>query len=65
MIFLLTRGGPLTSTYILPILIYDETFGKFRLGYGSAVATLLILFLSLSTFVYFVAYSATKNVAYD
>jgi len=65
MIFLLTRGGPLTSTYILPILIYDETFGKFRLGYGSAVATLLILFLSLSTFVYFAAYSATKKIAYD
>ncbi len=61
MIFLLTGGGPVTATYILPILTYTEAFGKFRLGYATAVATSLMLFLTALAFFYFRAYTTAKN----
>ena len=65
MIFLLTGGGPVTATYILPIQTYVEAFGKFRLGYASAVATLLMLFLTLLALVYFRAYSVAKRITHE
>ncbi|MFM7582727.1 MAG: carbohydrate ABC transporter permease [Caldilinea sp.] len=65
MIFLLTGGGPVTATYILPILTYVEAFGKFRLGYASAVATSLMIFLSALALVYFRAYSTAKRLTHE
>jgi multiple sugar transport system permease protein len=42
--FLLTRGGPSFSTEILPIYIYRNAFlGTFKLGFGSAAATVMLL----------------------
>lgn len=64
-IWLLTGGGPLNATYVLPILAYQEAFGKFRMGYATAVATSLMIFLSLLAFVYFWAYSAARRNSYD
>ena len=63
MIWLLTGGGPINSTYVLPIMAYQEAFGKFRMGYATAVATSLMLFLSLLTIGYFWAYSASRRIA--
>lgn len=45
MVFLLTGGGPLRSTMTLPILVYEQTFGLYELGRGSAVAVVMFLFL--------------------
>lgn len=64
MIFLLTGGGPVTATYILPILTYTEAFGKFRLGYAAAVATLLMLFLTALALVYFRAYTIARKITH-
>lgn len=64
MIYLLTGGGPVTATYILPILTYTEAFGKFRLGYSAAVATLLMLFLTVLASGYFRAYLAAKKITH-
>lgn len=42
--FLLTRGGPSFSTEILPVYIYRNAFlGTFKLGFGSAAATVMLL----------------------
>lgn len=65
MIFLLTGGGPVTATYILPILTYVEAFGKFRLGYASAVATSLMILLTVLALVYFRAYSTAKRLTHE
>ena len=65
MIWLLTGGGPINSTYVLPIMAYQEAFGKFRMGYATAVATSLMIFLTVLAFIYFGAYSASKRIAYE
>lgn len=42
--YLLTRGGPSFGTEILPVYIYRTAFmGTFKLGYGSAAATVMLL----------------------
>jgi multiple sugar transport system permease protein len=62
MIWLLTGGGPINSTYVLPIMAYQEAFGKFRMGYATAIATSLMLFLSLLAYFYFRAYSTSQKI---
>lgn len=49
--YLLTRGGPSFATELLPIYIYRISFmGSFKLGLGSAAATVMLLInLALGT----------------
>jgi multiple sugar transport system permease protein len=39
MIFVLTRGGPLDSTNVLPLLSYQFSFVQFEFGKGAAVGS--------------------------
>jgi multiple sugar transport system permease protein len=54
MVYLLTAGGPLDRTRTLPVLIYDETFRRFNVGYGTAAAivSLLIMLAGLLVFLW-------------
>jgi len=52
-VWLLTKGGPLSATEHLPILSYRKAFNQFDVGGGAAVATLSFLVLSLMIAVYF------------
>jgi multiple sugar transport system permease protein len=52
-IWLLTGGGPIGATEVLPILAYREAFGSFRMGHASAVAVTLMLFVTLLALLYF------------
>jgi len=42
-ILILTRGGPSNGTAILPYLMYQQAFVSFDLGYGSAIAVVLMV----------------------
>ncbi|WP_349743553.1 carbohydrate ABC transporter permease [Roseateles cavernae] len=44
---LLTEGGPLKSTYMLAMYIYDTAFKYFDMGYASALSWLLFLIILL------------------
>jgi multiple sugar transport system permease protein len=46
-VFVLTRGGPLESTLTLVYHLYDRAFYHFEMGYASAIAFLLLLFVGL------------------
>lgn len=50
-VFVLTGGGPINATLIIPIDIYETTFGQSNVGLASAksVVTIFVLFL-ISTF---------------
>lgn len=44
-IFILTRGGPLKSTYTIVYYLYEAGFHRFTAGYASAIAYLLFLII--------------------
>lgn len=45
--FVLTRGGPLESTLTLVYYLYERAFYHFEMGYASALAFLLLLFVGI------------------
>ena len=48
-IFMLTAGGPGTSTYVISYLIFHEAFKKFNFGYASAISIILFIMISIIT----------------
>jgi multiple sugar transport system permease protein len=46
-IYLLTNGGPGTTTEVISLYIYKVFFGQFRMGYGAFLALLLALLISV------------------
>jgi multiple sugar transport system permease protein len=48
-IFIMTKGGPGTATYVLSYLIYNEAFVRYNFGYASAVAVVLFLIIIFIT----------------
>ena len=49
----MTSGGPLNSTTTLVHQIYTRSFTEYKLGYGSAIAMVLSIFVLLFTFLSF------------
>lgn len=45
-----TRGGPVNSSRVLQLYIYDMAFGRFQFGYASALSVALLLILVVITF---------------
>jgi ABC-type sugar transport system permease subunit len=43
-IYVMTNGGPGTSSRVIAFTMYQETFANGRAGYGAAVAVLMLLF---------------------
>jgi multiple sugar transport system permease protein len=52
LIWAMTRGGPGTRSQTLPVFMYDQAFNKSLIGYGTAVALLLLLVGALFSVVY-------------
>lgn len=51
--YVITGGGPLKSTYLLPLMIYEETFKYFNVGYASALSWFLFVIVALFTAIAF------------
>ncbi|WEX10460.1 sugar ABC transporter permease [Chelativorans sp. AA-79] len=51
--YVITEGGPLKSTYLLPLYIYEEAFKKFDMGYASALAWVLFAIIMVLTLIAF------------
>ncbi|OUD08430.1 sugar ABC transporter permease [Marivivens niveibacter] len=60
--YIITQGGPLKSTYLLPLYIYDEAFKRFDMGYASAIAWVLFVIIMVLTLIAF--WSSKKWVFY-
>jgi len=52
LIFALTGGGPGRQTEVLSILMYHQSFGVGKLGYGSAVAIGMMLIVGVLSLFY-------------
>ncbi|MDT0613743.1 carbohydrate ABC transporter permease [Streptomyces lancefieldiae] len=52
LIWVMTRGGPSGKSQTLPLFMYEQAFQNSLIGYGTAVALLLLLIGSLFSVVY-------------
>lgn len=47
--FVITNGGPLKSTYLLGMKLYNEGFSYFRMGYASAISWIVFVLIMVVT----------------
>lgn len=47
--YMITNGGPLNKTYLLSMMIYDNSFKYFNMGYASAISWFLFLIIMIFT----------------
>ncbi len=65
--YMITEGGPLSSTYVLALYIYDQSFRFFNLGYGAALSWVLFALVGALSAIsfwssrYWVFYSGEKD----
>jgi multiple sugar transport system permease protein len=52
LIWAMTRGGPGNRSTTLPVMMYDQAFNKSLIGYGTAIALLLLLVATVFSIVY-------------
>jgi multiple sugar transport system permease protein len=51
-IYLLTRGGPGTSTYNLALYAFDQSIANLRMGVGAAAGVIMLLLLLAGSMIY-------------
>jgi len=51
--FVITNGGPMNSTLFYSVYLYQQSFKYFHMGYGSAMAWIMLLIISIFTFIIF------------
>jgi multiple sugar transport system permease protein/raffinose/stachyose/melibiose transport system permease protein len=61
-VFVLTKGGPFHMSSNLAMFMYEETFFKYRLGYGAAIATALFALAIVVVVVYFRQARASERI---
>ena len=50
-IWIMTKGGPAGASSVYALLIYQSAFTYFKMGYASALAVLLFIFLMVLTLI--------------
>ncbi len=56
--FVITKGGPLKSTYVLGMKLYNEAFKYYKMGYASAVSWVIFIIIMIVTALLFRSSSA-------
>lgn len=51
--YLITNGGPMHSTYLMNMYIYESAFTKYNMGYASALSWILFIIIMAFTLVVF------------
>ena len=52
-LYIMTAGGPFHSSDTLAMFMYNESFKKYKMGYGSAISVILFLLTLAIIFIYF------------
>ena len=52
LIFVMTRGGPAFKTTVISYFTYLETFSQLNIGRGSAIAYIIVVFMSVLSYLY-------------
>jgi multiple sugar transport system permease protein len=51
--FVITKGGPIDSTLVYALYLYQKAFVFFDMGYASALAWILLVIIGISTVIIF------------
>jgi multiple sugar transport system permease protein len=51
--FVITKGGPVESTYMYALYLFEKAFTRFEMGYASALAWVLLVVIALITAIIF------------
>lgn len=43
--FVITNGGPMNSTYVYALYLYERAFSRYQLGYSSALAWIMLIMI--------------------
>ncbi len=60
-IYLLTAGGPLNRTEVLPTYLYQQAFRFFDMGYASSIGVFVFFFLLVTVGFYFTRFSSFSS----
>jgi len=52
--FIITKGGPVQSTYMYAMFLYEKAFKHYQMGYASALAWILLAIVAILTLINFV-----------
>lgn len=52
LLYTMTGGGPVGRTSTLPVFMYEQAFVNYRLGYGTAIALVILVFGILLSLIY-------------
>lgn len=47
--FVITNGGPMNSTYVYALYLYERAFSRYQLGYSSSLAWIMLIMIVLAT----------------
>lgn len=61
-VFILTKGGPFHTSDNLAMFMYSETFFKYRVGYGAAIAVALFILAIIVIVIYFRQVRASERL---
>ena len=61
MIYAFTGGGPSNKTTTLSVYMYTQAFGAFQVGYGTAIALILLLIGAVLSGLYLKAIKANQD----
>jgi multiple sugar transport system permease protein len=53
--FVITKGGPIQSTYMFALYLYERAFAGFDMGYASALAWVLLIIIGIVTALIFIS----------
>lgn len=51
--FVITKGGPVNSTYMFALYLYEKAFARMEMGYASALAWILLIIIGIVTAIIF------------
>ncbi len=63
LVWIMTRGGPVNASEVMSTYMYRYSFVRFELGYGSAVAIVMLLISLTFSIIYLRITKNTENVA--
>lgn len=61
--FVITNGGPMNSTYVYALYLYERAFSRYQLGYASALAWIMLVMIVVAAAL--IAWSSKYWVFYE